>query len=44
MEASELRTGRAAVCSGNKQSGGKQLSGHITKGNAYLRAILCEVA
>jgi transposase len=34
----------AGVCPGNKQSGGKRLSGHITKGNTYLRAILCEVA
>jgi len=34
----------AGVCPGNKQSGGKRLSGHSTKGNVYLRAILCEVA
>jgi transposase len=34
----------AGVCPGNKQSGGKRLSGHTTKGNPYLRAILCEVA
>jgi transposase len=29
---------------GNKQSGGKRLSGKTTKGNPYLRAILYEVA
>jgi transposase len=34
----------AGVCPGNKQSGGKRLSSHVTKGNTYLRAILCEVA
>jgi transposase len=34
----------AGVCPGNKQSGGKRLSGKTTKGNTYLRAILCEVA
>jgi transposase len=34
----------AGVCPGNKQSGGKRLSGKTTKGNPYLRAILCEVA
>lgn len=33
----------AGVCPGNKQSGGKRLSGAITKGNRYLRAILAEV-
>lgn len=33
----------AGVCPGNKQSGGKRLSGAITKGNPYLRAILAEV-
>ena len=32
------------VCLGNKQSGGKRLSGKTTKGNPYLRAILFEVA
>ncbi len=34
----------AGVCPGNKQSGGRRLSGKTTKGNPYLRAILCEVA
>jgi transposase len=34
----------AGVCPGNKQSGGKRLSGKTTKGNKYLRTILCEVA
>jgi transposase len=34
----------AGVCPGNKQSGGKRLSGKTTKGNSYLQAILCEVA
>jgi transposase len=34
----------AGVCPGNKQSGGKRLSGKTTKGNPYLRAILFEVA
>lgn len=34
----------AGVCPGNKQSGGKRLSGATTKGNPYLRAILGEVA
>ena len=34
----------AGVCPGNKQSGGKRLSGKMTKGNPYLRAILFEVA
>jgi transposase len=34
----------AGVCPGNKQSGGKRLSGKITKGNTTLRAILAEVA
>jgi transposase len=34
----------AGVCPGNKQSGGKLLSGATTKGNPYLRAILGEVA
>jgi transposase len=33
----------AGVCPGNKQSGGKRLSGKITKGNARLRAALIEV-
>lgn len=34
----------AGLCPGNKQSGGKRLSGKTTKGNVYLRAILYEVA
>ena len=34
----------AGVCPGNKQSGGKRLSGKTTKGNPYLRAALGEVA
>ena len=34
----------AGVCPGNKQSGGKRLSGKTTKGNPYLRAVLFEVA
>lgn len=33
----------AGLCPGNKQSGGKRLSGKTTKGNPYLRAILAEV-
>lgn len=34
----------AGVCPGNKQSGGKRLSGATTQGNPYLRAMLGEVA
>ena len=34
----------AGVCPGNKQSGGKRLSGKTTKGNVWLRATLGEVA
>ena len=34
----------AGVCPGNKQSGGKRLSGQTTKGNMWLRRILGEVA
>jgi transposase len=33
----------AGVCPGNKQSGGKRLSGKTTKGNARLRSVLIEV-
>lgn len=33
----------AGVCPGNKQSGGKRLSGKPRKGNPHLRAILAEV-
>jgi transposase len=31
------------VCPGNKQSGGKRMSGTTTKGNAHLQAALAEV-
>jgi transposase len=34
----------AGVCPGNRQSGGKRLSGTPTKGNVWLRAVLSEVA
>lgn len=34
----------AGVCPGNKQSGGKRLSGKTTKGSVWLRAVLTEVA
>ena len=34
----------AGVCPGNKQSGGKRLSGETTHGSPWLRAILGEVA
>jgi transposase len=34
----------AGVCPGNRQSAGKRLSGKPTKGNAWLRAVLGEVA
>ncbi len=34
----------AGVCPGNKQSGGKRLSGKTTKGSAWLRAVLTEAA
>jgi len=34
----------AGISPGNKQSGGKRLSGATTSGNPYLRAILGEVA
>ena len=33
----------AGVCPGNKQSGGKRMSGKTTKGNAHLQAALAEV-
>lgn len=33
----------SGLCPGNKQSGGKRLSGHTTKGNPRLRAALAEV-
>ena len=32
------------VCPGNHESAGKRLSGKTTHGNAYLRAVLCELA
>jgi transposase IS116/IS110/IS902 family protein len=32
------------VCPGNKQSGGKRLSGHTTPGDGWLRVVLGEVA
>lgn len=32
----------AGVCPGNRESGGKRLSGQITKGNARLKAVLSE--
>jgi transposase len=34
----------AAVCPGNRESGGKQMSGKTRKGNSYLRRILCQAA
>ncbi|GAC1530435.1 MAG: IS110 family transposase [Chloroflexota bacterium] len=34
----------AGLCPGNKQSGGKRLSGKTTSGNPWLRAVLGEVA
>jgi transposase len=34
----------AGVCPGNKQSGGKRLSGKTNPGNPRLKALLCEVA
>src|SRR5215472_11877008 len=34
----------AGLCPGNRQSGGKRLSGHITPGNRWLRAVLGQVA
>ena len=34
----------AGVCPGNRQSGGKRLSGKPTKGKVWLRAVLGEVA
>ncbi len=37
-------TSWAAVCPGNKQSGGKRLSGKTRRGNAWLKAVLCEIA
>ena len=37
-------TSWVGVCPGNKQSGGRRLSGKTTKGNVWARAILGEVA
>lgn len=34
----------AAVCPGQRESGGKRLSGRTRKGNIYLRRILCQCA
>lgn len=34
----------AGVCPGNNETGGKRKSGHITKGNPYVRDALLEVA
>jgi transposase len=34
----------AGLCPGNKVSGGKRLKGVTTKGNVYLRAVLCQLA
>jgi transposase len=34
----------AAVCPGNRESGGKRMSGKTRKGNCYLRRILCQAA
>lgn len=34
----------AGVCPGNRQSGGKRLSGTATKGDVWVRAILGEIA
>jgi transposase len=34
----------AALCPGNRESGGKRMSGRTRKGNRYLRRILCQSA
>lgn len=34
----------AGLCPGNKVSGGKRLKGTTTKGNRYLRSVLCQLA
>jgi transposase len=34
----------AGLCPGNHESAGKRLSGKTTKGDKYLRTVLCEVA
>ena len=34
----------AALCPGNRESGGKRISGKTRKGNRYLRRVLCQAA
>lgn len=34
----------AGLCPGNNESSGKRKSTHITKGNAYLKKVLCQAA
>ena len=34
----------AALCPGNRESGGKRISGKTRKGNGYLRRVLCQSA
>jgi transposase len=34
----------AALCPGNRESGGKRISGKTRKGNCYLRRVLCQSA
>ncbi|HYI96444.1 MAG TPA: transposase [Bryobacteraceae bacterium] len=34
----------AALCPGNRESGGKRISGKTRKGNRYLRQVLCQAA
>ena len=34
----------AGLCPGNRESGGKRMSGKTRKGNVYLRRILCQAA
>ena len=34
----------AALCPGNRESGGKRISGKTRKGNRYLRRVLCQSA
>ena len=34
----------AGLCPGNKESGGKRMSGHTRKGDRYLRRVLCQAA
>ena len=35
---------RVGICPGNHESAGKRKSGHIRKGNPYVRRLLCEFA